>query len=294
MSTFLQLSISGLLLGGIYALVALGFVLVYKSSGVFNFAQGSLLVLGAWIGYTFLVILHFPLWISLLLTLILAAIIGFLVQHLIMGPLIGQPIIALIMVTIALTNFIEGGCILGWGNTVKSYPEFFSSGPLYIGPVVISRPLLFSFISSMVLVGILACFFRYTKWGLAMRAVAEGHEVSQSMGINVKIVFGLSWAIACITAAMGGILLGMTSGVSGGLAFLGMMAFPAVMLGGLESVGGAIIGGFSLGVLQNLSAGYLDPVVGGGVREIFPFIMIIFVLLFKPYGLFGLAKVERI
>lgn len=294
MITFLQLTISGLLLGGIYALVALGFVLIYKSTGVFNFAEGGLLVLGAWIGYTFLMIFHLSFWISLLLTLIFSAILGFLVQHLIMRPLIGQPILALIMVTIALFSFIDGACILGWGHTVKSYPELFSSAPLYIGSIVLSRPLLFSFICSIILLGIFAYLFRYTKWGLAMRAVAERHEVSMSMGINVKTVFGIAWATGCITAAIGGILLGMTCGVSAGLAVLGMMAFPAVMLGGLESVEGAIIGGFSLGVLQNLSGGYLDPIVGGGVRELFPFIMIIFILLIRPSGLFGLAKVERI
>ena len=282
------------MLGAVYGLVALGFVLIYKSSGVFNFVQGELLILGALICYTFLVMLQLPLWLSLILTFIVAAGIGLLIERLALRPLIGQPILSLIMITIALSSLLAGIYTLIWSAIPKAYPEFISSAPMHLGSIAISRPLTISFIACLVLVGVFMYFFRYHKWGLAMRVTSEGHEVAQSMGINVKTVFSISWAIVCVVSAIGGILLGSMVGISPILATLGLAVFPCVILGGLDSVGGAIIGGLIVGWLQSLAAGYLDPLVGGGIREVFPFIVLLLVLMVKPYGLFGLVRIERI
>ena len=294
MDIFYQLIISGLLTGGIYALVALGFVLIYKSSGIFNFAQGQILMLGAYICWACLVQFNLPLWLSFVITLLSAVALGLLIERFAMRPLLGQPLLASMMVTLALATIIDGLVTIIWGSRQEVLPDFFPREPLQLGSVMISQQLLLGFVIALVLFFAFVIFFRRSKLGLGMRATAEDQEVSRSLGIRASSIFAMAWIIASIVAVVGGVLLGSINGVNMNLSFLGMKAFPVVILGGLDSIPGAIIAGLIVGVLEKLATGYIDPIVGGGFAEIFPFIILLIVLLVRPYGLFGLKRIERI
>lgn len=294
MTTLVQLILSGLMVGSIYSLVALGFVLIYKSSGIVNVAQGQLLLIGAYIAWTFLVGLNLPVPLALLLTLAVAVVLGALVERLLLRPLIGQPVLAVVMMTIALAAFLDGAATLFWGASARDFPEFIPRAPIRLGEIILSPQHLFSFALAMGLVGIFTLFFQRTPLGLAMRATAEDHQVAQSLGVNVKRVFAMAWIIAAIVSALGGVLLGSINGINLSLSFLGLKVLPVVLLGGLESIPGAILAGPIVGILENLAATYLDPIVGGGVKEVAPFVVLVLVLLFKPYGLFGLHRIERV
>ena len=294
MDMFLQLIMSGIMTGGIYALIALGFVVVWKATGVFNFAQGQLVMVSAYICWALVVQLGLPLGLSFLLTFLVAAGIGLLVERFALRPLVGQPVLAAMMVTLALIAVLDGLVTVIWGSRQEVLPDFFPRQPLHLGSVMISQQLLTGFGIAMLLFVVFVLFFRRSKMGLGMRATAEGHQVSMSLGIRVSTSFAMSWVIACIVAAVGGILLGSINGVNMNLAYLGLKAFPVVILGGLDSIQGAIVAGLLVGVLEKLATGYIDPFVGGGFAEVFPFIVLIFVLLVRPYGLFGTKKIERI
>lgn len=294
MAVFLQLLFSGIMTGGVYALVALGFVLVWKSTGIFNFAQGQILMVAAYIFWAVLVQLSLPLWLAFLVTFLVAACLGLIVERFALRPMIGQPLLAAMMVTLALIAVLEGLVTIIWGSRQEVLPDFFPREPLQLGPVMISQQLLVCFVIAISLFFAFVLFFQRSKLGLAMRATAEDHQVTRSLGIRVSISFALAWVIACIVAAVGGILLGSINGVNMNLSFLGLKAFPVVILGGLDSIPGAIVAGLIVGMLEKLATGYIDPVVGGGFAEIFPFIVLLLVLLVKPYGLFGMKRIERI
>ena len=285
---------SGVMTGGIYALVALGFVLVWKSTGVFNFAQGTVLMISAYILWAALVQFGLPLWLSFIITFAFAACLGLLVERFALRPLIGQPVLSAMMVTLALIAVLDGLVTVVWGSRQEVLPDFFPRAPLHLGSVVISQQLLVGFGIALALFGAFVLFFQRSKLGLGMRATAEDHQVSMSLGIKVSNSFALAWVISCIVAAVGGILLGSVNGVNMNLGFLGLKAFPVVILGGLDSIPGAIIAGLIVGVLEKLATGYIDPFVGGGFAEIFPFIVLLIVLLIRPYGLYGMKKIERI
>lgn len=296
MTFFLQLVITGFTLGMIYALIAIGFVVILKCSKAFNIAQGHFVMIGGYLGYTFLITFNLPVWISLILAIITAVILGLLIERLTIRPLIGQPVLAIIMMTIALATVLEGIATLIWGGEYKTYHGVLPTLTLKLGELSIPPEMTIGLIISIVVVAILMLFFRYTKSGLAMRATAEDEQVVQSAGIRVTTVYALSWVISCIIGVIGGILLGGVSGVMIPLAEIGLKAFAVVLLGGVNSIGGAIFAGIALGVLENIAAGYLDPLLpaGGGLANVFPFIVIIIVLIFRPYGLFGLPEIERI
>jgi len=294
MTVFLQLLLSGLMTGGVYALVALGFVLVWKATGIFNFAQGQILMVAAYIFWAMLVQLSLPLWTAFLVTLLCAASLGLVVERFALRPMIGQPLLAAMMVTLALIAVLEGLVTIIWGSRQEVLPDFFPREPVRLGSVMVSQQLLVAFAIAIGLFFIFVLFFQRSKLGLAMRATAEDHQVSRSLGIRVSRSFALAWVIACIVAAVGGILLGSINGVNMNLSFLGLKAFPVVILGGLDSIPGAVIAGLIVGMLEKLATGYIDPIVGGGFAEIFPFIVLLFVLLVRPYGLFGMKRIERI
>ncbi|MEJ2727254.1 MAG: branched-chain amino acid ABC transporter permease [Deltaproteobacteria bacterium] len=238
MTFFLQLIVTGFAQGMVYALVAIGFVIILKCSEVFNIAQGHFVLIGGYLGYTFLVPLGLPIWAALLASIGVAIGMGLLIERLMLRPMIGQPVLAVVMMTI---------------------------------------------------------LFRYTKIGLAMRATAEDLQVVQSVGIKATTVYAASWIIASVVGVIGGILLGGVSGANMDLALIGLKAFAVVLLGGVNSIGGAIVAGIILGMLENVAAGYLDPLLpGGGLAQVFPFFVMIIVLVFRPHGLFGLAHIERI
>jgi len=296
MNFFLQLVVTGFSLGMIYALVAIGFVIIIKCSNAFNIAQGHFVMIGGYLGYTFLVTFGLPIWVSLLLAIATAIILGLLIERLTLRPLVGQPDLAVIMMTIALATILEGLATLIWGGEYKTYHGVLPTVALKFGKISIPSESLIGLIVSIITVAILMLFFRYTKMGLAMRATAEDLQVVRSVGIRATTVYAVSWVIACVVGVIGGILLGGVSGVMIPLAEIGLKAFAVVLLGGVNSIGGAILAGIILGVLENVAAGYLDPLVpaGGGLANVFPFIVIIIVLIFKPYGLFGLVRIERI
>jgi len=292
---FLQLVVTGLSLGMIYALVAIGFVIIVKCSNAFNIAQGHFVLIGGYLGYTFLVVFHLPLWAALILAIGAAALMGLAIERLAVRPLVGQSELAVIMMTIALATVLEGLATLIWGGEYKTYHGVLPTLTLKLGQISVPPESLIGLMVSVVAVAVLMFVFRYTKIGLAMRATAEDLQVVQSLGIKATTVYAVSWVIASIVGVVGGILLGGVSGVMIPLAEIGLKAFAVVLLGGANSVGGAIVAGIMLGVLENVAAGYLDPLLpGGGFAQIFPFVVMIIVLIFRPNGLFGLARIERI
>jgi branched-chain amino acid transport system permease protein len=291
----LQLAVTGFALGMVYALVAIGFVIILKCSDAFNLAQGHFVMIGGYLGYTFLVTFGLPIWATLILAVVVAIIMGLLIERLTLRPLMGQSDLAVIMMTLALATVLEGLATLIWGGEYKTYHGLLPTLTLKLGQISIPPESLIGLIVSLVCVTLLMLLFRYTKIGLAMRATAEDLQVVQSVGIKATTVYAVSWIIACVVGVIGGILLGGVSGVMIPLAEIGLKAFAVVLLGGVNSIGGAIVAGIILGVLENVAAGYLDPLLpGGGLAQIFPFMVMIIVLIFKPHGLFGLVRIERI
>jgi branched-chain amino acid transport system permease protein len=296
MTFLLQLVVTGFALGMVYALIAIGFVIILKCSEAFNIAQGHFVMLGGYLAYTFLITFNLPIWASLLLIIITAILLGLLIERLTLRPMVGQPVIAIVMMTIALSTVFEGLATLIWGGEYKAYHGVLPTVTLRLGELSIPSETTIGMIVSIVAVVILMILFRYTKIGLAMRATAEDEQVVQSVGIKVTTVYALSWVIACVVGVIGGIILGGVSGVMVEMAGNGLKAFAVVLLGGLNSIGGSIIAGITLGVLENVAAGYLDPLLpaGGGLANVFPFIIIVILLIFRPHGLFGLAEIERV
>jgi branched-chain amino acid transport system permease protein len=295
MNFFLQLAVTGFALGMIYALIAIGFVIILKCSNAFNIAQGHFVMIGGYLGYTFLVTFGLPIWATLVLAVITATIMGLLIERLALRPLVGQSELAIIMMTIALAVVLEGLATLIWGGEYKTYHGMLPTLTLKVGKISVPPESLIGLMVSIVAVTLLLLMFRYTKIGLAMRATAEDLKVVQSLGIRATMVYAVSWVIASVVGVIGGILLGGVSGVMIPLASIGLKAFAVVLLGGINSIGGAIVSGIILGVLENVAAGYLDPLLpGGGLAQVFPFIVMLIVLIFRPHGLFGLVRIERI
>jgi branched-chain amino acid transport system permease protein len=296
MTFLLQLAVTGFGLGMVYALIAIGFVIILKCSKAFNIAQGQFVMLGGYLGFTFLVTFHMPVWLAIIAAVVVAAILGLLIERLALRPMVGQSVLAIIMMTIALGTVLDGIATLVWGGEYKAYHGVLPTLNLKVGELSVPPETLIGIIVSVIAVALLMILFRYTKAGLGMRATAEDEKVVQSVGIKVTTIYAISWVIACVVGVISGILLGGVSGVMVALEEAGMKAFAVVLLGGIDSIGGAIVAGIILGVLENIAAGYLDPLLpsGGGLANVFPFIVIIIVLIFKPHGLFGLARIERI
>ncbi|MBN2233368.1 MAG: branched-chain amino acid ABC transporter permease [Deltaproteobacteria bacterium] len=294
MDFLLQLLISGIVVGSIYALVALGFVLIYKATGVINFAQGEFLTVGAYVCLALVAQLQFPFWLAFLFTLVVAVLMGMLIERVALRPMIGEPIISIIMLTIGLSSVLKGGVMMIWGPNNRAYPQIFSQVPIHVGPVVISQIYLWSVGFAALFLLIFTLFFKFSSAGIAMRATADDQQAALSMGISVKKVFGMAWCIAALVSAVGGILVGNINGVNISLGFFGLKVFPAVILGGLDSIPGAIIGGLIIGMLEAIAAGYIDPLVGGGMKEVIPFMVLVVILMVKPYGFFGTEEIEKV
>lgn len=295
MGYFGFLMVNGILIGGVYALVALGMVLIYKSSSVLNLAQGNFLSISAYLCWTFLVEYDLPLSLSFLITGVILCLLAIIIERFTLRPLIGQPILATIVMTIALGVALEGGEILVWGGDVKGFPPFIPHENVVVGGYSLSQGYIWCFGISLIVFICLVILFKFTRVGLAMRAVADDQEAALSQGISVKKIFVYSWAFAALVGGTGGILLGSIYAVSDGLAATGIAkALPVLLLGGLESVPGAFVGGLIIGIVEMLGAGYIDPLVGGGFKDILPFIVMLIFLLARPYGLFGQIKIERV
>ncbi len=289
---FMQLLLSGLSMGSIYALVALGFVLIYKATSILNLAQGEFLMVGAYICLSITLDFGLNFFASFMLTMVFSVILGLAVERLVLRPLIGEPIISVIMVTLGLTYILRGLVIMIWGNDIRQF-NIFPDQPVDFWGVKLTYLYLYSLGISLVLLTIFAIFFKYARTGIFMRAVADHQTAAQSMGISVRGVFAMSWCISAVVSSIGGILVGNIAGVGVDLSYIGLKVLPAVILGGLDSILGAIIGGLIVGVLEFLSAGYLDPYIPA-INEVFPFIVLVLVLMIKPYGLFGTGEIERV
>ncbi len=290
MEPVFQYIANGLMVGGVYALIALGIVLIYKSTSVFNFAIGQMMMFGAFFFWMCDERFGLPIWASLLLALAGGLVLALLIERFTLRPLIGQPLLSAVLVTLALAYLLNGVAMGIWGAYQQRLPEFLPGAPVSIGGIVFSHDLVWSFFLAMAVFVLLFLFYQRTRVGLAMRATAESHQVAQARGINVRAIFSVSWALCGVIAAVGGILLGYRLGVSQFLSLVGLKAFPAVLFGGLDSIAGALIGGVTVGVLENLAGGLIAP----WMMEITPYIILLLVLIFRPEGLFGLKRIERI
>lgn len=294
MEVFLMTLITGILVGGIYALVALGWVLIYKCSGVLNLAMGELTLIGAYVTIAFYQ-MGVPFILSVICTLIIGTVLGILTERIFLDKLIGEPILSVIMVTAGLSFFFKGMVGLFWGADTRVFePAIFAIRPITLGFIKMSPVYLWSFILAIVLLIIFVSFFKYTRWGLSMQATADDEAAALSLGVSARFVYAAAWAIAFMSAGVGGALLGNINGVNISIGYLGLLVLPAVVLGGLNSVPGAIVGGIIIGILENFTGTYLDEYFPGGVKEIMPFVFMAVFLLFKPYGLWGWERIERV
>lgn len=300
---------TGVLNGGIIALIALGIVLIFKSSEVFNFSQGQLVMLGAYLTWWFAggsengnQLFNLPLWAALLAAIIAAALIGLLIERLALRPMTGQPLLSIVLMTLGLGLFLEGATTVIFGAEPKSnFPAPFSPSDVFMIPfpgafnetIILKKTLVAAFAVAILSAILFMLFFRFTKIGLAMRATAENHELARSMGIKVPRIFALSWAIAGIIATLGGVLLATLTGVSLSLSTVALIAFPAILLGGLDSFAGAMVGGIVVGLVMALvQASKLIEVRNSA--EIAPYVLLLIVLVIRPEGLFGQKRIERV
>jgi branched-chain amino acid transport system permease protein len=290
-----QLLVNGLIVGALYGVVAMCFVLIYKASQVVNFAQGEFVLIGAWACWWLVATLKLPFWLSFPVCLVFMAVLGVLVQVVVLRPLIGEPVISIVMVTIGLSIFFQS--LLKWmfGSFVQPFPQVFSTKSVQIFGLNVESAYLMSLAISIVIMVGFAYFFKYSRMGLAMRATAFDQQAAQSMGVSVRQVFAIAWAISSVVSALAGVVVGLVSGVSASVATVGVKVFPAVIVGGLESIVGGVLGGIIIGLLEGL-AQYIDSeyLHFGNLITIAPFYAMLLILLIKPYGLFGNKSIERV
>lgn len=293
---FLQFVITGLSVGMVYSLIALGFVLIWKSSSVANLALGQIVLISAWFNYSMFIDRGLPVFVSFLLVIVFTVCLGWIIERFTLRPLIGQPILSLIAVTLGIGYFIEGLVTFIWPQSTAGFGDkpILPRSVIHIGPAVVSQEYVWVVVICLLVFISLSLFFRYHKMGIAMRATADDQMAVQACGIPVTKVFSTSWMFACVVAAIGGILISSIGGISQGLVETGLKSFSVVILGGLDSFIGAMVAGPIIGLAESLGGGYLTQFLWGGVRDIIPFVIIIIVMVIKPYGLFGEKRIERI
>ena len=294
METIAPVFISGIVTGAIYSTIGMGVVAIYKCTRVLNFAQGELVLLGAYLCWTFIAVLGLPIWIGILAGLIVTAVCGALVQYVFIRPLIGQPLFSVIVLTVGLSWLLRGAIFSGWGVDPLGDIAIFPDTSLSIGNVSISAAELGTLAICLILAGGFLAFFKYSNFGVRMRATSEDSQAAQALNINVSMVFTFAWAIGALIAGAGGLLLATKSIFNIHLAPLGIKSLAVVFLGGLESFGGTFLAGITIGLAEAIAAYYLDPVVGGGTKEVFAYVLIVFILLFRPYGFAGEKEIERV
>jgi branched-chain amino acid transport system permease protein len=289
---FFQLVISGVAVGSLYSLAALGFVLIYKATDIMNFAHGEAMMLGAFVCYA-LIVAGIPFYGAILITVGIAMAFGLVTERLVLRPMIGEPQFAVVMITIGLSIFLRSMAGIIFGHDNKIVPSPFAQESLTLWGLVLSPTHLWAMIVSAFMVLIFFLFFKYSRVGLAMRGVANDQDTAMLMGISVKKVFALTWGIAFGVAAVAGVFLSNVMVLNIAICLVAIKAFPAVILGGLESIPGAIIGGLIIGVLETLVGGYLDKTMPG-VKDLTAFVVLFLVLMIRPYGLFGKPEIERV
>ncbi len=290
---FAEVVITGLLTGIMYSLVALGFVLIFKASGVFNFAQGAMVLFAA-LTLVGLMEHGVPVWLALALTMVVMVALAFAIERVMLRPLVNQPHIILFMATIGLTFFLEGFGELLWGSNVKKLDVGIPNESFEVGGVLLNQFDLFAAVMAALLVGVLAVFFHKTPIGRALRAVADDHQAAMSVGIPLKTIWVVVWSVAGIVAMVAGIVWGARSGVQFSLSLIALKALPVLILGGFTSVPGAIIGGLIIGVGEKIAEIYWGPLIGGAIENWFAYMLALVFLLFRPQGLFGERIIERV
>jgi len=292
MEFFVQLLVNGISIGFLYGLAAMGFVMIFKSSSVLNFAHGELLAAGAFIFLTLVTWAKVPIFLAFLITLAGSFVLGFVIERLFLRPLIGESLIYVIMLTVGLASIFKGLMLLLWGGNLYIYPKFLPEHlSVHMGNIFIPPVYVLSVAIGILFLILFGLFFKFSSQGIYMRSVADNQTAALSLGVNVRRVFALSWAIAALVAAMSGIVLGIINGINvHDLSSVGLKVFPVVILGGLDSIGGAIIGGLIIGLLETFTGGYISP----SLRDVVPYIALVFILLVRPYGLFGLVEIERV
>lgn len=300
---YVELMINGLLVGMLYSMVALGFVLIYKASDILNFAQGEFVMFAGYV-VAFIILTEssgvlgggpgWPLLVAAPVALVVMVGVGYAVEYSLLRHLVGQPVHAIIIATLGLAFFLRGLAQALFGVESRSFPLPISEEPLFIGDLLLNRTELVAGVICAVVFLCVGWFFMKSRSGIALRAIADDTQVSMGMGISVRKYFGIAWAIAGIVALIGAIFWGNATGVDIQLALIGLKVFPVVILGGLDSILGAIIAGLIVGLAESLAAGVLDPYVGGGTKDLTPYVLMILVLMFRPYGLFGKPIIERV
>lgn len=294
-SSLLSLIVNGVVVGSVYAMVAMGFVVIYKTTRVINFAQGELLMVGAYVCFALTVKYQLPFWASFVMTGAFCGVLGYVIERVVLRRVVGDPVVSIIMITLGLSIVLRAivGAVFGVYSHV--IPSPIPDGSLMIGGTPVSYQYLFSMAFSVVAMVAFGAFFRWTPLGLAMRATASDQQAAMAMGIDVGRIFAVSWGIACVVSAVGGVLLATINGVNLGVAHFGLKVFPAVILGGLDSIIGAAIGGVLIGVIENVSDGVFKSIFDiDGFRDVAAFALLVAVLMVRPYGLFGQRAIERI
>lgn len=295
MEYYIQLIINGLVVGSIYSLVALGFVIIYKATKVVNFAQGELVMVGAYICFSLTVQFQLPFLVSFLMTLVFSVVLGLLIERMVLRPLIGEPIISVIMVTVGLSTVLKALVQLFWGTQIQVFPQVLPQTPVVIAGLPVAPVYIAAFVLAGMLFTVFSLYFKFSRLGIAMRATAFDQMAAMSMGIGIKNIFALSWCIAAVVSSIGGVILGNINGINSQLGHLGLKVFPAVILGGLDSLLGAAVGGLVIGVLENICDGVAKQFFDlGGFKEVAAFIFLVIILMIKPHGLFGTEEIERV
>jgi branched-chain amino acid transport system permease protein len=289
MTQFIQLTIYGLANGAILALAALGFVLIYKATRVINFAQGELLLIGAYAFYSAFAVLQLPAILAVVVAVAVAAALAAAIERVLLRPLVGQDPIAVIMVTIGLSAVLKAAVQIAYGTTPREMPKLLPRGSVSILGAVVPTDRLVAIAIACAMLAAFAAFFRWSRHGVAMRGVADDAQAALAQGISVARISALAWAMAAASAVVGGVLIGDIAEVSQNLAGFGLIVFPVVVLGGLDSVPGTIVGGFVIGLVSQYADG-LSP----GASQVAPYVVLVIILLVRPYGLFGQPRIERV
>jgi branched-chain amino acid transport system permease protein len=284
---------NGVMIGLMYALIALGFVLIYKATDAINFAQGEFVMFAGFIAAA--AMSHsLPFWLAALISIGGMVALGFTLERVVLRPLIGRPVIAVVMATIGLAAVLRGTAVLAFGAGTSAINMPIPDDPIALGPLSLPPVEVVGAAVSLLFLAGFTWFFLKSRTGIAMRAVADSQQVAMAMGINVRRYFAFAWAMAGVVSALGGLVWGAMLGVDNQLALVGLKVFPVVILGGLDSVAGAVIGGLIVGIVENLAAGYFDPLVGGGTKDFVPYLLMIIVLMVRPEGIFGRRRIERV
>jgi branched-chain amino acid transport system permease protein len=290
MDAFVQLTVNGLANGAILALAALGFVLIYKATGVINFAQGEFLLVAAFVVWFVLVELGLPWVVGVAIAIVVGVALGVVIERLILRPMVGEPVISVIMVTIGLAAVLSAVVQIIWGTRPKPFPDFIPSGNVEVLGATVGANRVWAIGLVAVALVAFALFYTRSRDGVAMRAVADDQQAALAQGISVRRTFALAWALAGVSAVFGGVLIANLIGVSGAVSGFGLLVFPVVILGGLDSVPGAVAGGAIVGLLTSYTGGY----IGGGLETVIPYAALLAILMVKPYGLFGQVRIERV